>query len=136
MNTELPSREQMHDLLTFLPRLYGDDQPLIHSWYDGAGSEGEPWVMPHPEYADVVVEFFRAASAPCWSDYEYDPSSAGAMLKEPGFVESADLSQIRTVLTYCVRGERFCDGFWAGVIEDGHIRRILERLATLRAVMA
>ena len=126
----------MDDLLAFLPRLYSDDQPLIQNWHGGAGSAGEPGVWPYPEYAGVVVEFFRAASAACWNDYEYDPSSAGPMLKEPGFVESADLSQIRTVLTYCVRGERFCDGFWAGVIEDGRIRRILERLAELRPAMA
>lgn len=57
------------------------------------------------------------------------------MLRQPGFVESADLKQIKTLLNYCVRGERFCDGFWARMIEDGHIRRILERLAEIRATM-
>jgi hypothetical protein len=28
-----------------------------------------------------------------------------------------------------VRGERFCDGHWAAMLEQGHLRRWLERLA-------
>ena len=35
------------------------------------------------------------------------------------------------MLTYFVRGERFCDGHWGRLIEGGHVRRILERLAEL-----
>jgi hypothetical protein len=32
------------------------------------------------------------------------------------------------MLTYCVRGERFCDGHLGGMIEKGHVQRILQRL--------
>ena len=33
------------------------------------------------------------------------------------------------MLTYCVRGERFSEG---AMIDHGHVRRLLERLADLR----
>ena len=32
------------------------------------------------------------------------------------------------MLTYYVRGERFCDGHLDAMITEGHIRRLLERL--------
>ena len=36
------------------------------------------------------------------------------------------------MLTFCVRGERFCDGHWAAMIEGGQVRRLLERLKEIR----
>jgi len=53
------------------------------------------------------------------------------MLEDVEFVRSADLDQVKTMLTWCVRGERFCDGHWGGVLKAGHIRRLLQRLAEL-----
>jgi hypothetical protein len=47
-------------------------------------------------------------------------------------LKAADLFQIKTMLAYCVRGERFCEGHWGEMIEGGHIRRLLERLGELR----
>jgi hypothetical protein len=87
--------------------------------------------MPWPEYDKVVEEFFRAASAEYWTDYEYSPEEAARMLEDHDVVKNATLSRIKTMITYCVRGERFCDGHWGAMIEDGHIRRLLERLAEL-----
>jgi hypothetical protein len=37
------------------------------------------------------------------------------------------------MLTYCVRGERFSEGHWGAMIEQGHVRRLLERLVEIRA---
>ena len=87
--------------------------------------------MPWPEYDETVVEFFRIAGAECWRDYDYRPEEAGRTLRDEGAVGSADLDQIKTLLTYCVRGERFGDGHWAAMIEGGHVRRLLERLEEL-----
>jgi len=53
------------------------------------------------------------------------------MLQDENFIKTADLSQIKTMLTFCVRGEKFRDGHWAAMIERGHIRRLLERLAEI-----
>mgnify|MGYP006315657893 CR=1 FL=1 len=54
------------------------------------------------------------------------------LLSEDG-VRNATLDQIKTMLTYCVRGERFGEGHWAAMIEGGHVRRLLERLRELQA---
>jgi hypothetical protein len=35
------------------------------------------------------------------------------------------------MLTYVVRGERFCDGHWGAMVEGGQVRRLLQRLAEL-----
>lgn len=53
------------------------------------------------------------------------------MLEDDEVVNTADLAQIKTMLTYCVRGERFCEGHWSAMIEDGDVRRLLQRLAEL-----
>jgi hypothetical protein len=39
---------------------------------------------------------------------------------------------LKTMLTYCVRGESFCDGHMAAMIEKNKIRLILERLKEIR----
>ena len=44
-------------------------------------------------------------------------------------IARADLATLCSLLTWMVRGERFCDGHWAAMLEQGHLRRWLERLA-------
>ena len=51
------------------------------------------------------------------------------MLENENVVKNADIDQIKTMLIYCIRGERFCDGFWGGMITGGNVRRLLQRLA-------
>ena len=53
------------------------------------------------------------------------------MIGDEEFVRSASLSQVKTMLTYCLRGERFADGHWGDMIERGYIRNILERIDQL-----
>jgi len=88
--------------------------------------------MPYPNYNPVVEEFFRLVSSECWLDYEYSPEQAYQMLKDEKLIRAASLAQIKTMLTFCVRGERFSDGHWAQMIEEGYIRRLLERLNEIK----
>ena len=131
----MPGPEDIDRLVSFLPRLPAAGSIFMENEEGAEGTGRRPSLLRYPDYAPVVKELYDAASAECWHDYEYDPGEVGPQLTKSGFVEAADLRQIRTLLTYCVRGERFCDGFWGGTIEDGHIRRILERLVELRASM-
>ena len=48
------------------------------------------------------------------------------------FIQRATLAEIKTMLTYCVRGERFGDGHWAAMLESGKIVALLNRLRVLR----
>ncbi|MCU0724784.1 MAG: DUF6508 domain-containing protein [Planctomycetes bacterium] len=131
METPLPSRREIEALVAFLPRLHAEGVVPILRWHGGPSADGKPFVVPYPEYHPVVAEFFRAASAECWCDHGYDPRRAGRMLEDPDAVRRASLAEVRSMLTYCVRGERFCDGHQGAMVEGGRIRRLLERIAEL-----
>jgi hypothetical protein len=92
--------------------------------------------LPWPEYNQVVLDFIHVAGSSCWLDFEYGPEAARQMLVNDDVVRSASLAQVRTMLTFCVRGERFSDGHWADMIEIGYIRRLLERLIALQSAEA
>ena len=94
---------------------------------DETGNKYFPW----PEYEEDVTEFFEAARADCWCDFEYSIEEAHRMLEDDEVIRSADLSKIKTMLTFCVRGERFCDGHWNAMIQEGYIRKLLLRLEEL-----
>ena len=129
MKTRLPTSREIAALVAFHPELCAEGFTPIKGWRGGGqGLDGEI-AMPQPQYDDLVEKFFRTASSDCWSDYVYQPDVAGRMLEDCEAVKNATLSEIQTMLTYCVRGERFCDGHWGAMIECGHIRRILKRLA-------
>ena len=80
----------------------------------------------------MVEEFFRLVSSAGWLDTAYHPEQAYEMLKDEKFIKAASLSQIKTMLTFCLRGERFSDGHWAQMIEEGCIQRLLERLNQIK----
>ena len=127
----------MDELLAFLPRLYAPGFNPVVQWRGGEQPDGSNHV-PWPEYDSTVSEFFEKAAEPPWTDYNYVPAVEGEKLEGPmtdaqATIKTASLSEIRAMLTYCVRGERFGDGHWIVMIESGVIRSILERLQELRA---
>ena len=128
MKSRLPTIAEIDELLAFLPQLYAEDFQPVKKWMGGERYANGNLVLPYPEYDEVVDEFFKAASKDCWLDYEYNQEEAYRMLKDEGVVRAADLAEIKTMLTFCVRGERFSDGHWEAMIEGGFIRRLLERL--------
>lgn len=123
--------EDIAALVAFLPLLYADGFEPIKKWSGGQrnadGSINTTW----PEYDETVLAFYRTASSACWCDYAYDPAQARQMLNDHTLVANASLAQIKTMLTYCQRGERFNDGHWASMITQGHIRRLLAQLIEL-----
>jgi len=84
-----------------------------------------------------VMEWERAL----YDRYVIDPSSDylsetfGQRMQEfaanPTLLMSEDLQTIRTVLTNISRGERFCDGYMAGMFESGVAQMATRRLAEL-----
>lgn len=131
--TALPTREEIEALVAYLPQLYADGfQPIVR--WDGGEKTKEGYItMPWPVYDPLVEQFFTYK--PCWLDYNYAPETAGKMLKDEERVKTATLEEIKSMLTFCVRGERFSSGHWGVMIEGGHIRRLLERLVEIRSEM-
>lgn len=60
------------------------------------------------------------------------PRSRRRSLEDEAGIRRATITQIRTMLTYCVRGERFCDGHWETVLKSGRVVALLRRLGALR----
>ena len=125
-NDRLPTLQDIEILTAYLPRLYAEGFSPVIKWNGGKREDGT-YTMPYPDYDPLVNEFYRAVSGG-WLDYNYNPEQAYQMLKDENGIKTASLSQIKTMLTFCVRGERFSDGHWAEMIAKGHIRRLLERL--------
>ena len=130
-NTPLPTREEIEALTAYLAKLYADGFSPVQEWRGGEQENGTIQ-LPYPLYEPLVEEFIRQASTECWRDYGYEPGKAGEMLRDENFIKTASLEQIKTMLTYCVRGERFGDGHWGAMIEQGYIRRLLERLNEIK----
>ncbi|HEY9841463.1 MAG: DUF6508 domain-containing protein [Candidatus Sericytochromatia bacterium] len=86
-----------------------------------------------PEYDEAVLSFYAAAARECWTDPDYVPETVAKWLADPETIPTAPLERIKTILTYCQRGERFCDGHWAAMIKNGTIRLLLERLEAIRS---
>ena len=127
--------ERIDELLAWLPRLAELTQAPIREWELKRSPEGHLLVTP-PLYTGEVYSFFHAAGQPWWCDYGYVPENAGRWVQDDAFIARASLDQVKTMLTFCVRGERFCDGLWAGVLGNGRIAAILNRLKILRDEMA
>lgn len=133
MNTpRLPTFEEIEILTSYLPRLYAEGFSPVKSWDGGKMRDGS-MTLPYPNYHPLVHEFFRHVASDGWLDYEYNPEQAYQMLRDENTVKIASLEQIQTILTFCIRGERFSDGHWGEMIEKGYIRQLLERLNEIKA---
>jgi len=124
-----PTLQDIQQLLSFLPRLYAAGFKPVIRWEGGTKNAQGHIRMPYPVYDPLVHEFFRHVAQDCWIDRSYSPAEASKMLER---IETLSLYEIRTVLTYCLRGERFSDGHWEEMIVQRYILRILERLAVFR----
>jgi hypothetical protein len=125
--------EKIDELLRFLPLFEDADREYVKEWGGGETTpDGKAIQVPYPIYCDDVLEFYQLAGQPHWSDYDYEPREAYTMLSDDEFITTASLDNIKTMLTYCVRGERFGDGHWAHMLESGRIVALLRRLAALR----
>ena len=65
MEQRLPSKQDIEELVQYLPKLYKDGFVPIKRWSD------DPF--PYPEYEKCVKNFIDNASKECWCDYEYSP---------------------------------------------------------------
>ncbi len=113
--------EKIDALLHFLP---GFEDPNRQSF--------TKWESYYPVYDADVVEFFKLAGHPWWMDRNYQINQAGEMLQDDAVVQAASLDDIKTMLTFCVRGERFSDGHRENLLKNGRVQLLLRRLQVLR----
>lgn len=132
MKTAEPSIADFDELLAWLPILYAEGFKPVSEQGGGRNEKGE-FVMPWIAYASATSEFFHLVAKDCWRDSEYLDKNVGELLADPQRVATASLAEIRSMLTWCARGERYSEGHWAAVINDGRIRNVLLRLQELKS---
>ncbi len=89
--------------------------------------------MRWPIYDPVVKEFLSVASKECWCDNHFNQYVMSRMITSEVVVQCADLSQVKQILSFCVRGDKFMsEGYMGTMIKDGHISRLLQRLDKLK----
>jgi Family of unknown function (DUF6508) len=128
-NTE--TIENIDALLKFLPEFSQTEKDFV-TWKTVEPRSDGVSTLPYPEYASIVGEFGHLVSQEFWCDYHYDMAEVDAMFCDETSIPNASLAQIKSMLTYFVRGERFCDGLQNRMIREGLIAAILQRLQVLR----
>ena len=114
------NQNDLNRLLEFLP-LFDDPQcQFVRDWQDY-----------YPVYTDDVERFFQLINLPVWSDRNHNCDLAKKMLQDPSLIRAASLDQIKTMLTYCLRGESFSAGHWNSVLQTGQIVMLLKRLRAM-----
>lgn len=96
MNEAKITHNQIDDLLRFLPTLGAAGPSTVVETNEHA---------PYPTYTAEVREFFRIAGMPWWSSW-YGLQETRAMVRNDEAIQSATLDEIRSMQTFCVRGER------------------------------
>ena len=120
--------DRVAELLKFIPMLNNPDTCLDPIWKSSEPDRDGVMTLPYATYPEVVVALYECAGQPWWMDGSYTPSDAGELVRSDEAIASASLAQIKTMLTFCVRGERFCEGHWGAMISEGRIGLILKRL--------
>ncbi|MBC7930563.1 MAG: hypothetical protein H7Z38_08335 [Rubrivivax sp.] len=131
MNQHEITREDIDALLDFLPQFEKPGRTFA-KWGEVEKNADGSIGFPFPVYDDDVEEFFSRVGQHGWLDYGYKPEAAARMLEDSEFIERASLEQVKTMLTFCVRGERFCDGHWEWLLTGGQLVALLRRLKAIR----
>lgn len=121
MNRSLVTQADVDRLLAYLPK-----------FRNPKGAFRTPSTSWQPAYTDDVWEFFSMLEASPLMDMNYSPERECDHIESPEYIEQANIDELRALLTYICRGERFCDGYWLSVLRDGSLVAVLDRLAQHR----
>jgi hypothetical protein len=135
MSQNSPSLDDVDKLLAFLPKLGAGDLPIYADDPIEESPDDGVLRMYSLRYSDDVQGLLNASRAPAWRDADYGQKNAHEILADPNRIAAASLQDIKTLLTFCVRGERFCEGAWGDRVQSGEISAILKRLADIREAM-
>jgi hypothetical protein len=114
-------------------KVKGNSFYKYHGGSDGEGNISHCSI----EYSREVLNFIKEIYSSGfiykgdYTDWKKKGDTPGEILS---VIDSADFNTLKKILTFYIRGERFCDGLMASAIDNGIILRCLERLEKLAAV--
>ncbi len=106
----------------------------IAKWAGGEKRDESAWTLPFPEYRVEVEGFFTALGeflllwTPTSSDYL---ETSRELRDDHDAIGSAGPDEVKALLTFVWRGEKFCDGFWEAQLQSGLVTVLLDRLHEL-----
>lgn len=107
---------------------------LLAAWAPISAPDFHPWTAePDEAYAPEVVAFFDAARSPALLHSDYQSLNPRAMLDDWRLLDAAEPDQIRALLTFMVRSERFCDGARGEFIANGEAGAFMRRIREIRS---
>lgn len=120
------SNDEMHRFIKY----FKDDQEEFYKWIEPKNRE-DGWGMGYYDYSEGVNEFITAFYEADLGDKDYIKNLENHNQPYGEIIENADAELLKSILTFYVRGERFCEGTWAGAIDEKIFLNILIRLNEL-----
>ena len=85
------------------------------------------------QYRKDVREFFALLQEREWDYLDYLSPEIREFVKYPDKIQFATLKQIKGILTYCLKGERYVEGHRNVMLKRGVVQEALRRLKNLGA---
>ena len=131
-STREPTVEDIRELVAFLPKLCAEGFEPIIGYIGGVNNKNGIYVFPQRMCHELVSEFVDVIhKQDCWNDYKYLCTLEQMKNSGKSDIATASLEEMKAWITKFVRGEQFCDGYWAGMIENGKVCLMLERLSEI-----
>ena len=126
--------QAVESVLSFREALEHRAKAPIKEWDGGRDPNSGVLTLPYPKYHADILDFFTALSVllslwiPDATDY-LDISEKFRV--DHNAVAVARPDEVKALLTFVLRGEKYCDGFWGTQLSSGSVIALLERLEEL-----
>jgi ADP-ribosylglycohydrolase/fructose-1,6-bisphosphatase/inositol monophosphatase family enzyme len=132
----VPSVTDFDVVLGFIPMFEKKPIEPFYRWEGGGVAEDRVITIPRPVRDWKIDEFIWCLINHGFvQDFdwpEWKENAGKKYVEDPNLFDSADLGTCIKLLTTFQRGDRFCDGLLAHLIESGQLLRVLLRLRALR----
>ncbi len=78
------------------------------------------------EYPEPIHRFISVISIPYWTDTNYTNKPVHEWLQNANNLPKLALNDLKSLFTYFVRQERFCEGFWQIMTEKDYVSQVLK----------
>lgn len=118
-------------LLSYIPYFETASKSEVCTWSPAGKRDDGIISLPHVSYDHELSKFVKDFYESDLIAHDYLNIINRDQVEKEGidkYIADADLELLKAILTYYIRGERFCEGLWIGAVEDKIFLKILYRL--------
>ncbi|MDZ7723444.1 MAG: DUF6508 domain-containing protein [candidate division KSB1 bacterium] len=123
----VPKQSQIDKVTAYLENFKDTQQPFMENKKDNRGLT----LKNAYQYRKDVREFFALLQESEWDYLDYLSPEIREFIKYPDKIQFATLKQIKGILTYCLKGERYVEGHRNVMLKRGVVQEALKRLKNL-----